>query len=277
MLDDRLHNENNEAVAAVGFWWHSIDLGGGLVSPGHKSASQLAQELKSMKLPDLHGKSVLDMGAWDGFFSFEAERLGASRVVAMDYHAWHSDMDKLFRQRNEKQSSKGNDETNEAPPQIWYQNELPGKRAFDLAARLRNSRVESIDADFMSVDLDQVGMFDITLFLGVLYHTRNPLLSLERIARLTKELAVIETEAIVLPGYEDLSVCEFYETDELNKDASNWWAPTLPALLGMCRAAGFKQAEALNDPPMTGKRARLKTAIGGAKPVHYRAFVHAWK
>jgi predicted RNA methylase len=34
-------------------------------------------------LPDLRGKSVLDVAAWDGFFSFEAERLGAGRVVTL--------------------------------------------------------------------------------------------------------------------------------------------------------------------------------------------------
>ena len=40
---------------------------------------------------DLTGRTVLDVGAWDGFFSFEAERRGAARVVAADSFAWNGE------------------------------------------------------------------------------------------------------------------------------------------------------------------------------------------
>jgi len=65
-------------------WFHSLDLGGGLQTAGVKSHSDLASELEALRLPELRAKSVLDIGAWDGFYSFEAERAGASRVVALD-------------------------------------------------------------------------------------------------------------------------------------------------------------------------------------------------
>src|SRR6058998_1138514 len=56
-------------------WWHTIDLGGGIVTPG---ASDNLRTLPQLGLPErLDGKTVLDVGAWDGFFSFEAERRGA--------------------------------------------------------------------------------------------------------------------------------------------------------------------------------------------------------
>ena len=68
-------------------WYHTLDLGGGIVTSGvDHSPSRLAR----VDLPaSLAGKSVLDIGAWDGFFSFEAERRHASRVVAADYYSWH--------------------------------------------------------------------------------------------------------------------------------------------------------------------------------------------
>jgi hypothetical protein len=51
-------------------------------------------------------------------------------------------------------------------------------------------------------------------------------------------------------GLEDFSLCQFFETDECSGDPTNWWAPTAPALLGMCRAAGFfSQATLLIGPP----------------------------
>jgi SAM-dependent methyltransferase len=41
-----------------------------------------------MKLPtDLRGQSFLDIGANDGFFSFQAERYGADKVLALDKYA----------------------------------------------------------------------------------------------------------------------------------------------------------------------------------------------
>jgi tRNA (mo5U34)-methyltransferase len=80
---------------------------------------------------------------------------------------------------------------------------------------------------------------------------RHPLLALERLRRVTRSVAYIETAAISIPGQEGLSVCEFYETNELEGDPGNWWAPTASALLAMCRAVGFADAELLVGPPVS--------------------------
>ena len=60
------------------YWFHSIDLGD-RVTPGQKPAELLAQEWDQMRLPPLAGKSVLDIGVWDGYFSFRAEDAGAAQ------------------------------------------------------------------------------------------------------------------------------------------------------------------------------------------------------
>ena len=49
-----------------------------------KRADVLAHEWDQLDLPDLRDKTVLDIGAWDGWFSFQAERCGAKRVVALE-------------------------------------------------------------------------------------------------------------------------------------------------------------------------------------------------
>ena len=62
-------------------WHHSIDLGGGLVTPGGKSLSLCTDEAGLIfDRVDLSGRTVLDIGAWNGFFSFEAKtaRRGSS-------------------------------------------------------------------------------------------------------------------------------------------------------------------------------------------------------
>src|SRR6476619_3020009 len=71
---------------ATGEWFHSIELAPGLVTPGRDPT---AGGVQALQLPEsLSGRSVLDGGAWDGYFSFEAERRGASRVLATDSFAW---------------------------------------------------------------------------------------------------------------------------------------------------------------------------------------------
>ena len=66
-------------------WFHSHDLGSGVRTVGIKSAETLQREWEVLSLPPLDGKSVLDIGAWDGWFSFRCEEAGAERVVALDH------------------------------------------------------------------------------------------------------------------------------------------------------------------------------------------------
>src|SRR5438034_4986568 len=83
-----------EMAVTVDYWWHSIDLADEAVTKGFKTPETLQYELESLRLPDLRDKTVLDIGAWDGFFSFEAERRGAKRVVALDHYVWSFDIAK---------------------------------------------------------------------------------------------------------------------------------------------------------------------------------------
>src|SRR5579871_715986 len=65
-------------------WYHSIELPDGTVIPGIQTIDQLRARIAQYPIPrDLTGKRVLDIGAWDGWFSFEMERRGAT-VVAVD-------------------------------------------------------------------------------------------------------------------------------------------------------------------------------------------------
>jgi tRNA (mo5U34)-methyltransferase len=241
------------AVATVPWWWHSIDVGDGVVTPGHKGADLpggsrafMAAELESLALPDLRGKSVLDIGAFNGYYSFAAERLGASRVVALDHFAWF-----------------------EPAPGAAPGSPPAGRLGFDLARRLLDSAVEPVQDDFMEMDLAALGQFDVVLCLGVLYHQTDPLGMMRRLAEVTREVAVIESQAVVVSGAEDHALFEFHPGAELNEDASNWFVPNMTALCGLCRAAGFARGE-----PVVGPLARGDPA---ASTLAYRAVVHAHK
>jgi len=187
-------------------WFHTIDLGGGVVTPGiDDSPVRLA---RVQLPPSLEGKTVLDIGAWDGFFSFECERRGAARVVAADHFSWHG----------------------------------PGwgtKAGYTLAHQALGSRVEDVDIDVMDLSPDRIGTFDVVLFLGVLYHLRHPLLALERVASVTRDYLIVET-VVDLVGFRRPAMA-FYPGRELNNDPTNWWGPNLPAVRGMLESLGFRE------------------------------------
>lgn len=272
-----------ERVKSVPFWWHSIDLGEGIVTPGHKTPDILRQEVKALRLPMMSGKSVLDIGAWDGFYSFDAEKRGAARVVALDHHVWSMDIPAMMSYWNDCKKKGIVPRQYDTVPGLWQPDVLPGKRGFELAHDVLRSKVSPVVADFTTMDLDTLGMFDITLYLGVLYHMQDPFGCLKRLARVTRELAVIETAAVCVPGFEDRPLCEFYESNELNADVSNWWAPSQTALVAMCRAAGFSRVDVMSTEPRLGVGSAMVDAMGGAlrvksqKSISYRAIAHAWK
>jgi tRNA (mo5U34)-methyltransferase len=253
-------------VGAVPFWWHSIDFGDGLVSPGVNSLDFLRWDFDELRLPDLHGRSVLDIGAWDGFYSFEAVRRGAGRVVALDHYVWSLDLDAQQRYWRECR------ERGEVPrpyhevASLWHPDALPGKRGFDAANAILGGIVQPVVADFMECDIDSLGTFDVVLFLGVLYHLEDPLRALRRLRAVTRELAVISTQAVRVRDHEDRAMWEFFEGGELNDDVSNWWAPNLRGLCGACRAAGFTSAERVAGEPQGDDESPI---------TRYRTVLHA--
>lgn len=261
-------DEIRRLVDSVPVWWHSIDLGHGVVTPGVNDLGFLRSEWALMDLPDLAGRSVLDIGAWDGYFSFEAERHGAARVLALDHYVWSLDLAGqqryYHRCRREGESPRPYHLT-----EFWKPDELPGKRGIDVAHRVLGSEVEVVVDDYMTGDPMRFGAFDVVLYLGVLYHMEDPLGALRRVAASTRDLAVISTQACVTSDLEDRALVEFYPGAELENDVSNWWAPNLEALRGLCRAAGFARTETVLGPP-----AELPE---GESLGRYRAMVRAYK
>lgn len=214
-------------VNSLEYWFHHIPLGHGIVTPGHQGGPQghtstTFQVLHMLDIPeDLTGKTVLDVGSWDGFFSFEAERRGASRVLAVDKFYRYED-GKLDENEGKKIAASG----------------------FFIAREILGSNVEFEEMDVYDLSPERVGMFDVVLFPGVIYHLRHPLLALERVASVTRDLMVLESYCI--EGDYDPPAAQFYETDELLKDVTNWWGPNIQGMAAMTRAAGFRRAEIIS-------------------------------
>jgi tRNA (mo5U34)-methyltransferase len=222
---------------------------------------------------------VLDVGAWDGYYSFLAERSGATRVVALDHYAWGVDLDARDHYWNQCRidgtvPDHGRDTTD------FWRGDLPGKAGFDLAHEVLGSRVESMVGDLLTIDTTTLGRFDVVLYLGVLYHVKEPLTALEQVRRVTGDggVAVIETEAVWLRGLEGEPLAAFYAGDELNADFGNWYATNERALHAMCRAAGFGRVETVQGPPRLRRLGHVKRAMlrrPAIRRLNYRLLVHA--
>ncbi len=259
-------------------WYHTIDLGHGVVTKGH---SVMAEMLTDAHLPDLRGRSVLDIGAWDGYYSFLAERRGASRVVALDHYAWGVDIDARSQYWNDC-LARGELPDQSRDTSDFWRPDLPGRRGFDLAHRVFGSRVEPVVADFTSMDLSTLGSFDVVFYLGVLYHMKEPLTCVERVRAVTKEVAVIETVAAQVPGNAGRSLLELHGGGELNADFGNWYVPTVEALGALARASGFATVDVLRGPPPVRARGRIARRLhlvpssrSNPAAANYRAVVHA--
>lgn len=195
-------------------WWHRIDLGNGLVTPG---LDETPAKLLTLGFPeDLTGKSVIDIGAWDGFFSFEAERRGAS-VLATDHYC-------------------------------WTRTGIFDKGGFDLAKAALRSNVREKTLRVEDLPGADLGTFDLVLFLGVLYHAPDPLGYLKIVRSLTKGMAIIETHVDLLEV--DRPALAYYPADTLNHDATNFFGPNELAVHGMCLDAGFSRVETVPEPRM---------------------------
>ncbi|NJD38914.1 MAG: DUF1698 domain-containing protein [Geobacter sp.] len=213
-------------VSRFPYWYHKIHLPGGVVTPGW---APLVPE--AYRIPrDLHGKRVLDVGAWDGYWTFEALRRGACQVVAIDDF---SD----FLGTLQKNDRSAWDTFDTCRGMLGYaEHQCP---RFDISV------YDAVPSLF--------GQFDVIFFFGTLYHLRHPLLALDRLADLCKPGGAIFVESAILDDFSpyrnglgggypgDQMVMEFYPESEYSQNDSNWWVPTLACLAHMVRSAGFEQ------------------------------------
>lgn len=195
--------EKKALINKVPYWWHTIDLGDGVVTPGFTHPK--VHKIRSSAIPqNLKGKTVLDIGAWDGYYSFECERRGA-KVTAIDNNQ-----------------------------------HLKGHKGFYTAKKIINSKVKLYEMDLFGLTKVKK-KFDIVLFFGVLYHLKYPLKALEIIFSKTKKLLILESHYIKTQNKEP--IMRFYPRKELSNDPTCWWGPNKQCIIDMLKVAGFRKAQ----------------------------------
>ena len=210
--------ELKELFADV-YWHQKWEIFPGVYTPGNNPIKELCDYAQ---LPqDLSGKRVLDIGAWNGCFSFECERRGAKEVVA-------------------------------------YSLENPDVAGFNKLKAVLNSQVKYIQGSVYALDPETIGKFDVILFFGVLYHLRYPLLAIDRIRTvssgvvytethiannrlfLRKPLSIVGRLLNISGWFGSTPVWRQYREYELHpEDRSNWFGPNIRAVIESFESAGF--------------------------------------
>jgi tRNA (mo5U34)-methyltransferase len=171
------------------------------------------------------GLTVLDIGTFNGWFAFEAERRGAARVVATDAFIWERD---------------------------------PRSRAaFDFAREVLGSSVEPVHVAVEDLTPERVGQFDLVLFLGVLYHCQDPMRYLRICRSVCQETTIVETHVDALDY--DRPAMVFYPGAALAGDETNHWGPNPAAVEAMLREVGYRCIQAL--PPWMPDRHTVHASV----------------
>ncbi len=221
------HEDLRQRVAALAPWFHDMDLNGVRTAPDHFLWNYPESKFKRFAhvLPDdLTGKSVLDIGCNAGFYSFEAKRRGATRVLGIDHDQRYLDQAMLAAE------VLGFADIEWRIGEVWDVGAL-GER------------------------------FDLVIFMGVLYHLRHPLLALDLIREhvadgdlLFQSLQAGSTHMVEpAPDYEFFDGVKAVEQEgwpvmyfierRFAGDPTNWWVPNAAASAAMLRGAGFDIVE----------------------------------
>lgn len=206
-------------------WYHRIELGDGVITPGLPWERLWRPIKEAICGLDLHGKRVLDIGCWDGKWTFLAESLGAT-VTATD----------------------------------WVSQRWGGRDTFLFAAKILGSKatyMPQCDVCRLS-DSFKSDSFDVVLFMGVLYHLRYPMLALSQIRRVlsTNGVLVLETHAV---KDERTSAIYFNYCAPGMEDKSNWFIPTTLGLRKMIQSCYFQIQQELHF--LIDLRSPLKKAV----------------
>jgi len=223
------------AIDAEPYWFHKMDLGSGLVTPGWSEPS--VEKLPYFLMPDdLSGMRVLDVGCAEGYFSFEAERRGAAEVIGIDSF----------------------------PDSV---------RRFNICRDALGSRTQAFLTNVYDLDRRGFGTFDLVLYYGVNYHLRNPIRALENIFSVCSGTVLMQSDSFEDPAFGDRAASLFHPfgiesgpPHNRQRDPTVFWVPNSACVRAMLEHVGFVSVEGGQTPASAVFRAEVPYPAPGMAP-----------
>ena len=257
------------------FWYHTIDLGDGLLTPG---TYDYRFNLDPFHFPEnMTGMRVLDVGSGTGFFAFEFERRGAE-VTSVDLPSM-ANLDRFPGETLEQTIRKVEGMMREhALYSAEQKKEIFGIEALKELHRTHldgpfkfchgrlMSKVTRCYSTIYEVSREKLGQGDFDLvFIGdVLVHTINPLQALAAVAALCRGTLIVSQ--VLAEAVESQPLMLYVGGDQPGKDAVTWWWPNQLCFEQMLRKLGFREAT------LVGYHTGRVRPGGGA---YKRAVIHA--
>jgi len=231
-------------------WFHQIEIAPGIVTPGNDPTPI---KLAALHLPaDLTGLSVLDVGAYNGAFSFECESRGAEVTANDDF--------------------------------IWRAQDSDAVKCFDYLKTKFRSDVKTLIQPVENLGsshpiIKKAGLFDIVLFLGVLYHTPNPYLYLQNAASMVKPGGQLIVETLVADLDRTGPSIAYYPEGWIEGDPTTKMGPNTTAVKSMLKDLGLKDIKAFDpwDYDVLQKSGLWRGSYDLAPMSNGRQVFHAWK
>lgn len=233
--------EIRRGIEELGPWFYRFEFGAGLeTTPAIPSSVvgifdtrlRMVRSAVDAHFRDrVHDIECLDIGCHEGFYSLAMAACGVKKVIGVD-----------AREENLR-------------------------RARFVARAMGAERIEFRQGRVETLARETGRTFELTLFLGLLYHVEDPMLCLRQVAAVTSELCLIETQVVdevegaaewgsrewTRPYHGILALIdETGEFDAGNRETGVSPVATCPspkALLFMLKHAGFRRAEILPAPP----------------------------
>lgn len=215
------------------YWYHTVDLGNGLVTPGDYD---FRQQIAAFGFPaDMTGMRVLDVGSATGYFAFEFERRGAqvTSVELPSLAAW--DMvsaeraDLLARLQAAHRA---------ATPEDAYTKHLDGP--FRFCHERLGSTVRRCYSSVYDLTLSKLGgeKFDLVYAGDILMHLFSPFVALDVLSGLTRG-SLVTTIETPFPFHDDQPIILFRGLIN-GTEGRTWWMPSRGCVEQMLLRLGFK-------------------------------------
>jgi SAM-dependent methyltransferase len=206
--------------------YHKYEVQPGIFTPGQFLEVDPKRCLDELGVPQtLLGLRALDIGAWDGPFTFELERRGA-QVTALDIQD-------------------------------------PDITVFNAVKQIKNSSAIYVRSSVYDALPETLGVYDVVLFAGVYYHLKNPVLAFQRLRSLLTDKGVLYIEGASATDYlaeqlnkelgfpksgvrntteilDRLPLSYFDTEDRIYAGGQNWWFPTTRCLEVILLDSGFR-------------------------------------
>lgn len=243
-----------ERISNLG-WYHTIDLGHGIATPGFIDNRPTVHLFGIPE--DLTGKRCLDIGTYDGFWSFEFERRGASEVVGIDVDSpLEHDIPRHVKQRLIEQAKREDFHASYNKQLANVGMQIQGE-GFRVAADILGSKARRESLNVYDLSPERVGMFDVVLISQLLLRLRDPQTIIENMFSVCRGVAIIaepyDPELEALPR----AASAFIGTEE----AGVWWSHSIKSMRKMMTIAGFNPVEEVARFPVENRVGRFDKVI----------------